>query len=888
MNLLSHLPSFAPATRATVLRRIVALAIGLLAALPASAANYTWNNSGSDWATGASWTPSGPPTASDGAFFNPSSATASNSLINSLVNPNIGSSQSALSLGLANNPALGNYIFTGANPLTLGGTSSTGITARGYGATIFNGPGITGTGASGTNLANFTVTTDAGLTLAGASAATSNVGQISNFGGTLTLDNTGTNTLSRLPTTNTIVMNGGSFFLLGNSAGSVVNVGILNVSAAATTPGEGFVTIGVTVPSGATSGSTLNFANSAAFSLRTTTGLAYNFVGAGGVLGSAGGPRITFTTAPTITTTTGTGMIDGSTTVTSSTVGFAIATDSSGTGWATYVTPAGSGATATGGIEILSPSTTATTAANLQALTAASVADFTPAASSTTSLTALSQTGSIRIAPAGSGATLALGANNLKTNGILLTGSNDFTITATSGNLDGTATKNIFVANPATTLSIGGNLAGAGSNGNPVNINGPGFVALTGGSNQFNVTGTNRFNLIGGTLRGNTTNAGGFGSAGGTGVIAFRGGVLEITNGADGSGSSADFTRIINNTNTAGETNWASSTGGDSQGGGGGFSAFGAAASVNLGGSATPSTLTWGVASSGFVQDGESLTFGSTKSNARLDFLNNLALDGGTAGTYNVREVNVIGGAGGDATRFTGVISGSSSTDLEKTGSGTLQLAGANTFAGNTLVFGGTVALVGSGTLGAGNLTLANGSTFDISGNTSNVVLTSFQTLSGNGTLKTGSNTLTLNGNLSPLLGSNALTLNGLLTENGFTNFLLNGTSNSTITQIALLTGSTLNFGTSTINVNVNYTPALNDTIDLVSLGGSATISGNPTFVFSGTSLPGGLFWNTSNFDTTGSIVAASLAIPEPGSFAIGLGAAALAVAAWRRTRRIA
>ena len=138
--------------------------------------------------------------------------------------------------------------------------------------------------------------------------------------------------------------------------------------------------------------------------------------------------------------------------------------------------------------------------------------------------------------------------------------------------------------------------------------------------------------------------------------------------------------------------------------GSGGFSAFGAAASVNIGGASAQ--LNW-ASTVGFVSDGYALKFGSTQSNAVLTFQNPIGLDAGTAGTYAAREINVTAGTGGDSTVLSGVISGSASSDLLKTGTGTLNLTAANTYAGRTLVEQGT--LLASGPSGAGALNATAG-----------------------------------------------------------------------------------------------------------------------------------------------------------------------------------
>lgn len=80
---------------------------------------------------------------------------------------------------------------------------------------------------------------------------------------------------------------------------------------------------------------------------------------------------------------------------------------------------------------------------------------------------------------------------------------------------------------------------------------------------------------------------------------------------------------------------------------------------------------------------------------------------------------------------------------LDKLGSGTLTLTGVNSYANRTLIAGGTLALAGAGTLGAGNLIVAPGTVFDIS--QTNTGARIVQLNSGPaGTIALGSKVLTL------------------------------------------------------------------------------------------------------------------------------------------------
>jgi autotransporter-associated beta strand protein len=112
--------------------------------------------------------------------------------------------------------------------------------------------------------------------------------------------------------------------------------------------------------------------------------------------------------------------------------------------------------------------------------------------------------------------------------------------------------------------------------------------------------------------------------------------------------------------------------------GGGGFSAHGGALTVNLGGASA--SQTWG--SSPFVRNNESLIFGSYTANDVVTFQNAINLNGA------VREVRVIdnSASGTDEAEISGNLTGTGSSGLSKTGTGTLVLSGSNSYAGATLV----------------------------------------------------------------------------------------------------------------------------------------------------------------------------------------------------------
>ena len=152
-----------------------------------------------------------------------------------------------------------------------------------------------------------------------------------------------------------------------------------------------------------------------------------------------------------------------------------------------------------------------------------------------------------------------------------------------------------------------------------------------------------------------------------------------------------------------------------------------------------------------------------------------------------------------------GIISGSG-YNLTKAGSGTLALAGANSYSGNTIISAGTLALGGSGAIASSpTITIAAGATFDVSTLTTALTLASGQNLkttgagASPGTIYTATGeglTLATSGTASQLYlnaydGSNpSLTVTGPASNTGSLVLAAGNTVNVTNTAAALIGGS--------------------------------------------------------------------------------------------------
>ncbi len=458
------------------------------------------------------------------------------------------------------------------------------------------------------------------------------------------------------------------------------------------------------------------------------------------------------------------------------------------------------------------------------------------------------------ISTSGGAVTLSMGANALTPNAsgrsILVTGNNDAKVTSTSGVITSSTSLNIanFGTGTTTLDMAGSNIA--------IVKNGPGLVVYS------KNTTTADLYLTEGTLRFNqamTTPIG----AGNT-LRIYGGGVFEI--GADlATGSAGDFVLGSGITPNSGQVQLLGDVG---------FSAHGADRLVALGGTASPTALTWGA--NGFLTDATGTSdydyifkLGSATSTHTLEFQNAINLGN------RQRFIEVADGTSNtnvDA-RLSGVLSGAGG--LTKTGAGTLALTSANSYTGSTSVITGQLQIGngGVGKTGTGTVTVQTGSVVFGTGvvQGSSFTAQSGSTVqAGDGTAQSNYGTLTF----TPVSGSGSFDF-----QSGSSTILgINpGSTSDLLNFVGTGTNSLLFNGNLTVGPAA-FTPTAAEIFNLLDWSG---LTGTPTFAsrytytglltgngdeVSGLDLPNisgsGFSWDISQFTTNGSI--AIVAVPEP------------------------
>ena len=232
-----------------------------------------------------------------------------------------------------------------------------------------------------------------------------------------------------------------------------------------------------------------------------------------------------------------------------------------------------------------------------------------------------------------------------------------------------------------------------------------------------------------------------------------------------------------------------------------------------------PTTISSGVLQLGAnnsVPVGSAVTVAAS---ATFDVNSKTVAAGSLAGAGNVTlgTGNLTAGADNTSTTFSGIMSGTSTSQFTKSGNGTFTLSGANTFTGIVLVTTGTVLAGAQDVFNSANqITVNSGSILNLAdfsqtigridnngtlalgaGTSNTLTLTSGASTLG-GTL-TGAGTIIIGSGASLTLGANFNAPNVNIVLNGGTLFL-NGTSD-TFGTVTFQSSSLLDFGASTASV---------------------------------------------------------------------------------------
>ena len=570
------------------------------------------------------------------------------------------------SITLTSTTAGSGTITIGAGTLQLGNAGTTG--ALSTGSAIVNNATLTfnrtNAVVQGTDFSSAAITGTGGLIQKGSGTTTLNAanaytGSTAVNAGTLMLD-LSTNNTGVIASTSTLTLGGGILSVKGKSTGtSSQTLGNLTLT------GNRGSSIAVNNNSG--SGTTLTLGNTWTRS-------------AGSVLAvdlSAGG---TLASTPTAA-------------ANNNVLGFATVKDSSATGFATL-----SG----GNIVRLTGQTALLTTGNV-----ATTNYLQTAAGSTFTLSGSQSVNSLEINTGSNSGTLDLGAGTLTvtSKGLLVTGSNDYTIQ--NGQLGANATELIIHQFGSGILTVAGTISNNGAG--LLTTDGTGTVVLTANNAYTGVT-----SIQGGTLQvGNagTTGTLGTGSVTNNALLVFNrsdSSPVAVANVISGTGAVTQAgTGTIKLTGTNTFTGTATLNANTTVQAGNSTSALGTGALVLKDGTtlSSDSVTARTLANSSVTFDGNT-TLGNATNTGALTFSGSGTLTGNRTLTLN-----------SDATVSGGISDGGSTFGLTKNGTGTLTLSGANTYTGTTTVNAGTIAIGATSAGVTGATVINNGGTLTISGN---------------------------------------------------------------------------------------------------------------------------------------------------------------------------
>jgi len=523
-------------------------------------------------------------------------------------------------------------------------------------------------------------------------------------------------------------------------------------------------------------------------------------------------------------------------------------------------------------------------------------------------------TGTLALIKAGSG-TLVLAGSNSYSGGTSISGGGELDVTSDS-NL-GASTGSITISGGSTLATLSGSTAIftttrsiflSGNSANTIDIRGSSIVTDNGVIQDLTSGGT--FTKSGGgtlilggtnTYTGNTTISNGtltIGGAGQLGSGSYAGNIAITGTFIYDSSASQTLSGVISGAGaftvqsgslalTALNTYTGNTTISS-----GGILSTGATGTLPASGSVPSAIGDTGNSATHLILDGGTLQYANTGAAETTNHLFTLTANGGTLDASGANAINfsgngneliTISGTGTRTLTLTGTNTGlnilapiladstNGASSLAKTGSGTWELTGANTYSGGTTISGGgELDVTSDSNLGAstGSITISGGSTLATpSGDTVTFTLSATRNifLTGN------------SGNTIDIRGSSVVTYNGSIQNNG--------SSNGTFTKSGggelILGGSNSNTGATTVS---NGTLLLNGTLNGSSVANSATftesssgaITGAATFTNSagGFATLGGSNTYTGATTVTGGTLQLAAANTLPAGTVVNMGSA--------------
>ncbi|HLG06011.1 MAG TPA: autotransporter-associated beta strand repeat-containing protein, partial [Gemmatimonadales bacterium] len=219
----------------------------------------------------------------------------------------------------------------------------------------------------------------------------------------------------------------------------------------------------------------------------------------------------------------------------------------------------------------------------------------------------------------------------------------------------------------------------------------------------------------------------------------------------------------------------------------------------------------------------------------------NFVLSGATTGTIEITQPDASLTISGASTSTTGA--------LTKLGPGALVLSGANLYSGATTISAGTLGYGVANALGAGDVAVEDGGTYDLNGFSDTIDGLVVNSGATGGTVTTGAGTLTLGSNVSSTGGATNASISGNLALGGSTRTFTVTNAADGLDVSAVISGTVgltkAGAGTLTLSGDNTYTGATTVNTGIVSVasladGGTASNIGASTTTASNLTLGGG------------------------------------------------